>query len=220
MTIDTTLAFDSDSAITPRVISQMKAAGVRAVCLYSRNLTGPVVALLGAALIRIVVIWENGQGAQPGYYTEANGAAAARAMLRQLALAGLTGPGVLYACGADFDANQAQVSHGTVPFFTGFGGVIKPLGHKAGSYGNGLVNQTLKDKSLVDYHWVWGVKSSYGTAAFLASNAWHLHQHVTSSRFGILVDDDDINPAFADDYGGWLPAAAPGASAPGAAAPG
>jgi len=198
-------AFDTDSDITPAVLAAMRAQvpPKRAVVLYSRNLSPRVVATLRSAGFKIVVVYENGHGADPAYYTEANGIAAADRMIAQVTAAGLAGPGTLYVVGADFDANSAQVATGTVPFFEGFNSVAVPKRYSVGSYGNGLLNQALADQKLATYHWLWGVRLSYGSAAFLASGKWHLHQHVTTREFGIAVDEDDINPAFANDYGGW-----------------
>ena len=78
-------AFDTDSAITPAVLAAMRAQvpPKRAVILYSRNLTAAVVGMLRAAGFKLVVIWEDGHGAQPSYYTEANGIAAAERAVEQ-----------------------------------------------------------------------------------------------------------------------------------------
>jgi glycoside hydrolase-like protein len=196
-------AFDTDSAMTPAVLAAAKAAGTLAVILYSRNLSPAAVKTVAASGLKLVVVWENGEGADPAYYTAANGIAAADRMIAQVTAAGLVGPGTLYLVAADFDANSVQVAKGTVPFFEGFNSVAIPQKYSVGSYGNGLLNQTLADQGLATYHWLWGVRSSYGSAAFLAGGKWHLHQHATLREFGLSVDPDDINPAFIDDYGGW-----------------
>jgi peptidoglycan hydrolase-like protein with peptidoglycan-binding domain len=66
--------------------------------------------------------------------------------------------------------------------------------YQVGVYGSGAVCRALLQDGLVSFTWISQSSGFNGTAAFLRSGQWNLHQRLPSTLCGMSVDQDDVNP--------------------------
>lgn len=203
-------AIDLATRITPAMIPAMKAAGIEAVCRYlsnslAKNLSLDEAKLLSAAGIKCVLVWE-ALGDRYSSFTAGQGMTDAERAVAQATALGMPKGGAIYFA-VDFDANAQEIAGGITAYMRA---VMQSQpwglnGWRIGIYGNGAVCKAMLDAGLADLAWVWGAGGTNGTAAFIASNRWAIHQHPTKQWFGASVDPDDVQ----GDYGGWLLGDAP-----------
>jgi Domain of unknown function (DUF1906)/Putative peptidoglycan binding domain len=98
----------------------------------------------------------------------------------------------------DYDASDADIRTRIVPYFAAVrsaltGGTGTPS-YQIGVYGSGAVCQALLKAGLVSFTWVSQSGGFNGTAAFLRSGQWNLHQRLPSTLCGLSVDQNDPNP--------------------------
>jgi hypothetical protein len=102
----------------------------------------------------------------------------------------------------DYDAGAADVRDRIIPHFRGLRAASRAAGdrYRIGVYGSGAVCRAVLDDGLADLAWVSLSRGHRGTAAFLESGRWTLHQRSSSPICGIGVDVNELNPA-ARSYG-------------------
>ncbi len=142
-----------------------------------------------------------GRGDRPANFTPTQAKIDAALIIHLLVLLGVPKNVCIYCCADDFDASNTQIEKYIVPYFVVLAPLIRAAGYRVGAYGNGAACAALLDAKLIDLAWLWGVRDSNGSPAFLASNRWTIHQHQPSTLFGLSVDIDDVQ----GDCGAWVP---------------
>ncbi len=135
-------------------------------------------------------------------------AADAVAALDQAKLVGQPEGSAIY-FGVDFNVNRATVE----PVLEYFRAIGRTVGnhYAIGVYGNGFVNQTLRQEKLVAYNWISASRSHEKTVDFYNSGQWHLFQNQVDRRWfgppgkcstGLDVDTNLQNPRVSS-IGAW-----------------
>jgi Domain of unknown function (DUF1906) len=135
-------------------------------------------------------------------------AADATAALDQAKLVGQPEGSAIY-FGVDFNVNRATVDP-VLEYFRVIGQTVGSQ-YAIGVYGNGFVNQTLRQEKLVAYNWISASRSHEGTVDFYNSGQWHLFQNQVDRRWfgppgkcsmGLDIDTNLQNPNVSS-VGAW-----------------
>jgi len=212
--IDTTanLAFTPQSGISHAAM--LAANGVTHASRYLRagGITKAEADAIRAAGINLILNFE-GAGDHISAFSAATGTrdgAASRA--RAEAMGAPPGTAIYFSCEPDqrFGAFSltADYTARILPYYRAAKAALDPYRMGAYSFGTWL-NRLLAD-GAIEFCWLPNATGWAGYHEFLASNKWHYLQRLPSNvNFnGLLVDWDDVNPAFAD-IGAWAPSGQP-----------
>lgn len=191
-------AIDLDSVVGEDNIDAMRAAGIVAAIRYTKNNSLEESLLLSRNGIKVVSVFE-ALGDRYSSFNYSQGIHDASLCLQQIAKFHQPKDTPIYFCGCDFDASNVEVENGILAYFVGLNRIMPQAGFKIGVYGNGYCCSFLQDIGYVANTWLWAPAKSNGTANYLASNKWSIHQHIPTTEFGLSVDPDDLN----GNYGGW-----------------
>jgi len=105
----------------------------------------------------------------------------------------------------DFDAGKTDYESGIRPYFLAVQGVFRrpdgAMPYRIGVYSDGYVCRRLLEDSIVTDTWLSCSSSFNETKQFRASGKWSIAQTCgIPKRFGIDIDNDDVNRA---DFGGF-----------------
>lgn len=196
-------AFDVAGPMTDAQYKAAKAANMMPIRYLWSGSKGMTLAECGIAAkyeIPVGLVFE-GRGDQPSNFNQAQAKIDAALIIHLLGLLDVPKNVCIYCCSDDFDASDTQIKNNIVPYFVVLAPLIRAAGYRVGAYGNGAACAALLDAKVIDLAWLWGVRESNGSPAFLASNRWAIHQHQPSTLFGLSVDTDDIK----GDCGAWVP---------------
>jgi len=191
---------------TTAQLMRLADAGVSTIIRYyarftsqpEKRLIRPEAEAILAAGMTIAVVHQ-AAGNSPGAFTHDSGVADATYARNYGAnvIGQPEGSAIYFA--VDFDASEADVSEGIIPYFRAVQSIVGAADrlptYKVGAYGNGIVLQMLLDTGLVDFTWLSQSLGFSGTRGFRASNRWTLFQQLPSNVGGLDVDVDDLNPA-------------------------
>ena len=194
---------------TTAQLMRLADAGVSTIIRYyarftsqpEKRLIRPEAEAILAAGMTIAVVHQ-AAGNSPGAFTHDSGVADATYARNYGAnvIGQPEGSAIYFA--VDFDASEADVSEGIIPYFRAVQSIVgaadQPPTYKVGAYGNGTVLEMLLDAGRVDFTWLSQSLGFSGTRGFRASNRWTLFQQLPSNVGGLDVDVDDLNPAMTD----------------------
>lgn len=181
----------------------LRKAGVETVIRYysrdsapgaAKRLHPPEAAALGAAGLRIGVVYEGRRGNDIGYFDHDVGVedgAYARNYARHI-IGQPTGSAIYFGIDADADPRKDEIRKRVIPYFEG---IAKAFDREAGDadyvvgvYGSGAVCQALLDAGLVRMTWLAQSTGWAGYQKFLASGQWNMLQAMDAVIAGVRCD--------------------------------
>lgn len=167
----------------------------------SKLVTSAEAKALGAAGIRLGLVFENG-GGSPGYndINAAHGKSDATFALNYLpSLGAPSGTCVYFACDNDFSSSQIQGL--VLPYFDAIGAMFAGTGYMAGVYGSGAVCDAVCAEHMADYAWLSGSLDWTNSRIYLASRPRELvlvQDEMDTTLANLDVDTDYAFGPFGD----------------------
>ncbi|MGV7217215.1 glycoside hydrolase domain-containing protein [Bradyrhizobium sp. UFLA05-112] len=198
------MIIDTNMRTTPRLAS-LKQNGVDTIIRYycrnthqpEKRLTPDEADAIVRAGMKLAIVYQGAGDSAASFSQDAGAKDGAYARDYAANVIGQpTGSAIYFA--VDYDASDADIRTRIVPYFRAVrqvltGGAGAPS-YQVGVYGSGAVCQALLAAGLVSFTWVSQSSGFNGTATFLRSGQWNLHQRLPSTLYGLSVDPNDPNP--------------------------
>ncbi|MGY8661416.1 glycoside hydrolase domain-containing protein [Bradyrhizobium sp. UFLA05-109] len=198
------MIIDTNMRTTPRLAS-LKQNGVDTIIRYycrntrqpEKRLTPDEAGAIIRAGLKLAVVYQ-GAGDSPASFSQDAGAKDG-AYARDYAanVIGQPADSAIYFA-VDYDASDADIRTRIVPYFSAVRQALKGgaggASYRVGVYGSGAVCQALLGAGLASFTWVSQSGGFHGTAAFLRSGQWNLHQRLPSTLCGLSIDQNEPNP--------------------------
>lgn len=191
-------AFDIDEKPSDETLAAAKAAGTKAILIYSRLLDKETATRISAAGMDVVVLAEWGGADKIDYYTEEQGKIDAERAFTSAREAGMPDGNGIYFVMGDFDPSDEQIV-GPISAYARAVGAAAPLGQGVGGYGNGATCSILLKSSLISKAFCMAGSGTNGTKEFMESGKATIQQFVPATKFGASIDPDFVT----GDYWGW-----------------
>ncbi|MGY8680474.1 glycoside hydrolase domain-containing protein [Bradyrhizobium sp. UFLA05-153] len=198
------MIIDTNMRTTPRLAS-LRQSGVDTIIRYycrntrqaEKRLTPDEAAAIIRAGLRLAVVYQGAGDSAASFSQDAGAQDGAYARDYAANVIGQPAGSAIYFA-VDYDASDADIRTRIVPYFNAVRQALKggagDASYQVGVYGSGAVCQALLQAGLVSYTWVSQSGGFNGTAAFLRSGQWNLHQRLPSTLYGLSVDPNDPNP--------------------------
>jgi hypothetical protein len=102
----------------------------------------------------------------------------------------------------DTDASTNQIIHIVMPYFAAIRAAFKGTSYRVGAYASGAVCNAALASNFADLAWLAAPGKWLGSAEFLASKKWSLHQGLPTKVAGVECDVDTPN---GEDWGQFIP---------------
>lgn len=196
------------AADTTSRLDCLKAAGVQTIARYyqyvnhpdlpSKKLSWREAALIAAAGLQIVPVWENGLPTTASYFSFTKGQADGLGALQQAFVVGQPRGTAIYFT-VDGDLGPQDTAGVITDYFKGVADSIAGS-YAVGVYGSGAVCEAILDADLASRAWLAGATGWRGSHGFAR---WSIKQGLETTMCGLTVDPNETD----GDPGSFVPQA-------------